>query len=152
MIPRHERKDIILLPYPFLLRIYIDRAPLSDYVTMGDERITSRVFFSRKEAALEARMRANGRDSLSILVKERVIALRLHMTRATRSRAIQPRKKRRLLGYCIAWSISDRACFAHFNVWTCWPAILDLKVFMPITKINAKWNLNIEMRGREMQF
>lgn len=34
-------------------------------------------------------MRANGRDSLSILVKERVIALRLHMTRATRSRAIQ---------------------------------------------------------------
>lgn len=54
MIPRHERKKtdghrFIAIFAFFTADIYIDR----DYVTMGDEEITSRVFFSRKEAALE---------------------------------------------------------------------------------------------------
>lgn len=76
-----------------------DRVRFDDCATI-DTTNKPTVFFSREEA-VPSRRRAKGWvDNLSILVKERVIALRLHVTRptkATRSRTILPRKKRRLL-------------------------------------------------------
>lgn len=100
---------VYLFFFFFLLWINIVRDS-SDYVTADDEQITSRGSFCSRKEALSSR--ANGTtDSLSILVKKRIIALLLHTTRL---RAIQTRKKSD--GFCIVWSISDRACFIFLNV------------------------------------
>lgn len=87
--------------------------------------------FSReKEAALKAR--TYGWTDYRSSFKKRVIALWLHVTRLTRSRAYIPVKSD---GYCIAWSINDRACFTLLHADTC---DIAFEGFISITKINAK--------------
>jgi len=79
-------------------------------------RRTIRVFLAKKKLP-SRREQTYGWTGYRSSFKKRIIALRLHvtrLTRMTRSRALYTPVKSD--GYCIAWSINDRACFTLLHV------------------------------------
>ena len=94
----------------------VNRIRFDDYVTTDSRQIMSCVFFSKKKLP-SRREQTYGWTGYRSSFKKRIIVLRLHvtrLTRTTRSRTLYTPVKSD--GYCIAWSISDRVCFTLLYV------------------------------------
>jgi len=129
----HRRHRRFIIPF-FPSSINIIR--FDDYVTTDDQR-TSRVFLVKKKLP-SRRERTYGWTDYRSSFKKRVIALRLHVTRLTRSRAWYTPVKSD--GYCIAWSINDRACFTLLHVDTCDIASEDFILILRRLMRNQSFN------------
>lgn len=121
-----------------------------DYVTAYRRRTMSHVFLAKKKLSSRRERRYGWTDYRSSFKKSyRASALHVtRLTRMTRSRALYTPVKSD--GYCIAWSISDRARVSHFYTRHvrryCIREGGELRI--PVTKINAESKFEYENRDR----